>query len=150
MVQNFILPNYYPKQELCPFHSYWDSVSIIKIWFKSSSHKNLWPVLGEVRDVAFSSVSLMNAQTSLLFSNFVGSLFPKGPHFRLFRDHNSCCGGCKTSPRNLYTLGKSSNRSPGNFNILAKISNIQKIPIFQRKVYSMWLIRFSIWSINLL
>ena len=28
-----------------------------------------------------------------------------------------------------------SNRSPGNLNILAKISNIQKIPIFQRKVY---------------
>ena len=34
-----------------------------------------------------------------------------------------------------YTGGKSSNRSPGNFNILVKISNIQKIPIFQRKVY---------------
>ena len=34
-----------------------------------------------------------------------------------------------------YTLGKSSNRSPENFNILAKIRNIQKIPIFQRQVY---------------
>ena len=33
----------------------------------------------------------------------------------------------------LNTLGKSSNRSPENFNILAKISNVQKIPIFQRK-----------------
>ena len=28
-----------------------------------------------------------------------------------------------------YTLGKSSNRSPENFNILAKIKNIQKIRI---------------------
>ena len=29
-----------------------------------------------------------------------------------------------------YTLGKSSNRSPGNFNILAKQSNIQKLLLF--------------------
>ena len=31
-----------------------------------------------------------------------------------------------------YTLGKSSSRSPGNFNILAKLSNIQKLLLFQR------------------
>ena len=34
-----------------------------------------------------------------------------------------------------FTLSKSSNRSPGNFSILAKISNIQKITLFRRKVY---------------
>ena len=34
----------------------------------------------------------------------------------------------------ISTLAKRSNRSPGNFNILGKISNNQKIPIFQRKV----------------
>ena len=28
----------------------------------------------------------------------------------------------------MYSIGKSSNRSPGNFSVLAKISNIQKSP----------------------
>ena len=32
-----------------------------------------------------------------------------------------------------YTIGKSSNRSPELFSILAKLSNIQKIPLFNRK-----------------
>ena len=32
-------------------------------------------------------------------------------------------------------LGKSSNRSLGNFNILGKINDIQKIPLFQIKVF---------------
>ena len=32
-----------------------------------------------------------------------------------------------------YTLGKSSNRSPGNFNILAKLSNVQKIFLLEKK-----------------
>ena len=34
-----------------------------------------------------------------------------------------------------YTLGKSSNRSLWNFNILGQINNIQKLPLFQRKVF---------------
>ena len=33
-----------------------------------------------------------------------------------------------------YTLGKSYNRSPEVFNILAKLNNIQKIPLFDRNV----------------
>ena len=33
-----------------------------------------------------------------------------------------------------YNLGKSSNRSPENFSISAKLSNIQKMLLFQRKV----------------
>ena len=35
----------------------------------------------------------------------------------------------------ICTLGKSSNRPLGNFNILGQINNIQKIPLFQRKVF---------------
>ena len=34
----------------------------------------------------------------------------------------------------LYTFGKSSNRSPEIFSILAKLSSIQKIPQFGRKI----------------
>ena len=39
------------------------------------------------------------------------------------------------------TLGKSSNRSPGNFNVLAKINNIQKIYFSQRHVFLLQMIR---------
>ena len=35
----------------------------------------------------------------------------------------------------IYSLGKSSYRSLGNFNILGQINNIQKIPLFQRNVF---------------
>ena len=33
------------------------------------------------------------------------------------------------------TLGKSSKQSLGNFNSLGQINNIQKVPLFQRKVF---------------
>ena len=36
------------------------------------------------------------------------------------------------------TLVKSSNRSPGIFIILAKLSNILKIPDFQTKTFDVW------------
>ena len=39
-----------------------------------------------------------------------------------------------TNNLTTYTLGKSSNRSARNFNILTKLSNIQKFPLFQTKV----------------
>ena len=35
----------------------------------------------------------------------------------------------------MYTLSKISNRSLGNFNILGQINNMQKIPVFLRKVF---------------
>ena len=34
----------------------------------------------------------------------------------------------------LYTLGKSSNRSTRNFDILVKLKTVQTIPLFQAKV----------------
>ena len=34
----------------------------------------------------------------------------------------------------LYTLGKSSNRSPRNFDILVKLQTVRTIPLFQAKV----------------
>ena len=34
----------------------------------------------------------------------------------------------------LYTLGKSSNRSPRNFDILVKLKTVRTIPLFQAKV----------------
>ena len=48
-------------------------------------------------------------------------------------DNFSLCDKCPVIHiKTLYSLSNFSNEPPGNFNILAKVSNIQKMLLFQR------------------
>ena len=77
----------------CYMYGKWLSLST------AQAGKTVLPRIATIQQI----LEQTQSKPSLLFSNSVGSLIPKDPLFRLFRDHKSCwCAGHKTSPHTIW------------------------------------------------